>query len=275
MHETTGTIFVVQLNGCATDLLGRLAARGYQTVAHDVTQALRALSERPCDAVLLGAASFGSEGTRQLAAAARARAIPVLLASCHADGADPRRSGAAEWDGVVEASGNLELAVANIEAHLSHRQPSSGPLLATASAEASAAADPQLRRAPFVNARILIMDDDRNVRETLAQVLQHLGYTVGFAESGEAAIASYREEHEAGRPFDAVIMDLTISKGMGGLETMQRLRAIHPGIKAIISSGYAHDQAMADYRAFGFCGVIPKPYTIDKLSELLFSVLTA
>jgi DNA-binding NarL/FixJ family response regulator len=73
----------------------------------------------------------------------------------------------------------------------------------------------------------------------------------------------------SGNPFDVVILDLTVPGGMGGRETIQRLIEIDPGVKAIVSSGYANDPIMADYLSYGFSGVASKPYTIKEISEIL------
>jgi len=61
--------------------------------------------------------------------------------------------------------------------------------------------------------------------------------------------------------------------GMGGLDTLNRLRAIDPQVKALISSGYANNPVMADWAYYGFSGVVTKPYTITQLQEALHSVL--
>jgi len=74
---------------------------------------------------------------------------------------------------------------------------------------------------------------------------------------------------EAGKPFDVVIIDLTIPGGIGGQETLQHLLAMDPQVKAIVSSGYADDPVLANYADYGFKGMVVKPYTRDKLQEVL------
>jgi CheY-like chemotaxis protein len=64
-------------------------------------------------------------------------------------------------------------------------------------------------------------------------------------------------------------MDLTVPGGMGGKETMQRLLAIDPQVRAIVSSGYSQDPVMANYREFGFAGMVEKPYKIESLAKTL------
>ena len=121
--------------------------------------------------------------------------------------------------------------------------------------------------------RILLMDDEEDVRRTTGDVLKRLGYTVEFAEDGATAVELYQKMRLAGTPFDAVIMDLTIPGGMGGKETLTKLLEVDPDVKAIVSSGYSNDPIMADYRTYGFRGVVTKPYRIKDLAETLHTVL--
>lgn len=120
--------------------------------------------------------------------------------------------------------------------------------------------------------KVLVMDDDENIREVASKMLQHLGCEVDTARNGEEAIGLYFKAKEEGDPFDVVIMDLTIPGGMGGKEAIGKMRALDPTIKAIASSGYATDPIMASFREYGFSGVIPKPYKIGELSEILSEV---
>jgi DNA-binding NarL/FixJ family response regulator len=68
-------------------------------------------------------------------------------------------------------------------------------------------------------------------------------------------------------------MDLTIPGDVGGEETLAALRQIDPNLKAIVSSGYSQNPVMANYRAYGFHGVLPKPYSADQLSASIAQVL--
>ena len=121
--------------------------------------------------------------------------------------------------------------------------------------------------------RILIMDDDNRVRKVLGKLVKHLGYEVELVRDGREAIACYRRAREEGASFDAVILDLTIADGMGGKETIGKLRDIDPAVRAIVSSGYSNDPVMASCRDFGFSGVIAKPFSVQKLGQTLHQVL--
>lgn len=121
--------------------------------------------------------------------------------------------------------------------------------------------------------RILVLEDEPGVRRVLGAMLKRLDYTVAFAIEGEEAIRLYQEAADAGEPFDAVIMDLTIPGGLGGKEALARLLTIDPGVKAIVSSGYATGPVMSNYHEHGFVAALVKPYTLQELSTVLRDVL--
>ncbi len=122
---------------------------------------------------------------------------------------------------------------------------------------------------------ILLMDDEDVVRNVAGEMMAALGYTVDCAVDGAEAVGLYRKAMEAGRPYDIVILDLTVRGGMGGAEAMQRLLEIDPRVRAVVSSGYADDSILADYRAHGFCATLGKPYMIDTLSSMLERLLSS
>ncbi len=121
--------------------------------------------------------------------------------------------------------------------------------------------------------RILVMDDEDFIRELALVMLQKMGYVVALAEDGRQALAMYREALEADKPFDAVILDLTVPGGMGGKETMHQLSAVDPHVRAIVSSGYSNDPVMANHADYGFCAAVKKPYLVQEMSHVLYDVL--
>ena len=90
-----------------------------------------------------------------------------------------------------------------------------------------------------------------------------------LAEHGDEATAKYREALQAGRRFDAVILDLTIRGGKGGEATLKELLALDPAVKAVVSSGYSDSSAIAEYESRGFRACLTKPYTVDALRDML------
>jgi CheY-like chemotaxis protein len=144
-------------------------------------------------------------------------------------------------------------------------------LPASEQAPAEEAAQPApIRRG---SGRILVMDDEESIRRLLVSMLSQLGYEVEAAKEGSEAIRMYEEARAEGRPFAAVLVDLTVPGGMGGKETATRLRAIDPAVKVIVSSGYSDDPVMSEYRSYGFVDVVPKPWAPAQLSEVFQRVL--
>lgn len=121
--------------------------------------------------------------------------------------------------------------------------------------------------------RILIMDDETTICRVLSKMLGKLGYVVDSAPDGDTALQLYQQAAAQQRPFDLLIMDLTVPGGMGGKETMQRLKQINPQVRSIVSSGYSDDPIMADHQAYGFKGVILKPYSHEQVQTTIRKVL--
>lgn len=111
------------------------------------------------------------------------------------------------------------------------------------------------------------------IRKLAGEILWYLGYEVEFAKDGDEAVALYKTSMKSARPFEAVILDLTVRGGMGGKEAIQKLIEIDPDVKAIVSSGYSDDPGMTDYKQYGFSGVVAKPYTLEELGGKLSRVL--
>ena len=121
--------------------------------------------------------------------------------------------------------------------------------------------------------RILVMDDEKYIRDLASEILDQIGYEITTAVNGVEAVKLYQEARDSGQPYDVVIVDLTVPGGMGGKETIQELRRIDPEVKAIICSGYADDPIMTGFREYGFKSAIDKPYETIDLSVILHEIL--
>ncbi|MCC6528429.1 MAG: PAS domain S-box protein [Polyangiaceae bacterium] len=137
------------------------------------------------------------------------------------------------------------------------------PATATAAPErVEVATDaPSARR----SGRILAMDDEPAVRQVLHAMLTEAGYEVELVSDGARALGAWQVARALGRPFALVILDLTVREGLGGEATMRRLRELDPGVRAIVSSGYAENPVLATHAAHGFAARVVKPYTYAQL----------
>ena len=129
-------------------------------------------------------------------------------------------------------------------------------------------------RLPFAlpinaNGRVLVMDDDSAMRDLMSTMLKSLGVDVVTASEGWKATEVFLQAREDGRPFTAVILDLRVAGGLGGADTISRLRRIDPKLKAIVVSGHVDDPLMHDCRRGGFDLAMPKPFALDDLREAL------
>lgn len=120
---------------------------------------------------------------------------------------------------------------------------------------------------------VLVIDDEEGLRKVYPRILRYLGYDVAVAADGREGLDMYASAREGGRPFDLVILDLTIPGGLGGTQALDALRALDPGARIVASSGYAADPILADYRRHGFDGVLPKPFKAADLGRVVAEVL--
>ncbi len=122
--------------------------------------------------------------------------------------------------------------------------------------------------------KILIMDDDPMISDTVKETLEDLGYNVIVSSNGSKALLIYEEEHLKGEPFDLLILDLTVPGELGGLETLQILHQKYPDITALATSGYLDNPVLADPEKYGFFDKIEKPYHIDDFIALIHKAVT-
>jgi signal transduction histidine kinase/ActR/RegA family two-component response regulator len=121
--------------------------------------------------------------------------------------------------------------------------------------------------------RILVLDDDPEVSEVVQSMLRNLGYEVELSSKSGDAIARYSEAKKSGRPFTAVILDLTMPGDRGGKEVIKDLRKIDPDIKAVVSSGYSDDAVLANFSKYGFRAALVKPFKTRHLGEALHKAI--
>jgi two-component system cell cycle sensor histidine kinase/response regulator CckA len=117
------------------------------------------------------------------------------------------------------------------------------------------------------------MDDEDMIRKIAGSMLMRLGYDTEITQEGSEAINIYQQAMDSEYPFDAVILDLNVKAGLGGLDTIKELKAMDPPVKAIISSGLSNDPVMICFKEHGFQGVLPKPYKMKDIEDELQKLL--
>jgi len=117
--------------------------------------------------------------------------------------------------------------------------------------------------------KILVVDDDQGMLDTLMDVLSATGYETSVAASGNAAL----EMAQAGR-FDLVLMDVQMP-GLNGVQVLHALRVLHPTIVVIMMTAYTGDELVAEsQRTTGF-SVLSKPLDLDQVLPLVKSIVSS
>jgi two-component system, cell cycle sensor histidine kinase and response regulator CckA len=126
---------------------------------------------------------------------------------------------------------------------------------------------------PAHKKRILLMDDEQMILDIVSRMLGHLGYEVTTCTDGAQAIAAFAKSKSHSEPFDVVMMDLVIPNGVGGQDAVHTIKKIDPGAKVIASSGHLEHPVMQDHKSFGFNAVLEKPYKLEKLQQVIETVM--
>jgi PAS domain S-box-containing protein len=122
--------------------------------------------------------------------------------------------------------------------------------------------------------KILVVDGEEMVRDVTGGMLNYMGCRVGFAKNGLEALARYRKALDAGEPFDAVILDLSLPGGPDAIETMKKLQQIHPGVRVVASTGDSGNPVMGQLKELGFRALVLRPYRSAQLGQALSKVLS-
>ncbi|MCB1203182.1 MAG: response regulator [Verrucomicrobiae bacterium] len=134
--------------------------------------------------------------------------------------------------------------------------------------------EPVATTAPVSQApRILVVDDEQAMQLLAAAIIKKSGFEADSASSGEEAVELYRKSAQDGQPYSAVVMDLALPGGISGLEATLAIKQIDGNAKVIVSSGYLEQNARNAALEHGFAGILPKPYTAERLTSELRWVL--
>jgi CheY-like chemotaxis protein len=117
---------------------------------------------------------------------------------------------------------------------------------------------------------ILLVEDEAGVRLMVGRALRRLGYQVYEAEHGQAAMRLWQTH---GAAMDLLLTDMVMPEGMTGLELVDQLRVLKPGLKAIISSGYSTEAVETGMPEKSGVTYLAKPYELSKLAEVVRNCL--
>lgn len=122
--------------------------------------------------------------------------------------------------------------------------------------------------------RVLVMDDDENIRMIAGFYLERCGFSADFAEDGKQAVELYGTALSQGRRYAAVIMDLSVPGRMGGLEAIARISKVDPDLIAFISSGSPEFIDQVEIERLSIRGILSKPFREDDISLLIEAIGT-
>jgi PAS domain S-box-containing protein len=117
--------------------------------------------------------------------------------------------------------------------------------------------------------KILLMDDEPEVRDFSSELFKYLEYQYTLTKNGDETIEAFKKAIDDKQPYDIVILDLIIPGGIGGKEVLSKLKEIDPKVKAIVSSGYSHDPIIANYQKHGFVSALVKPYRAEDMANTI------
>jgi CheY-like chemotaxis protein len=122
--------------------------------------------------------------------------------------------------------------------------------------------------------RVLIVDDEDDLRRVARMILDRCGYQVVEADNGQDALKIYQSLYRSGSTPDVVLMDLTLRGGMDGGETAAQLLKFDPEARIVVTSGSVNSDVQLSYLERGFLGVLPKPYEAGELTQMVHGVIS-
>ncbi|HYF34898.1 MAG TPA: ATP-binding protein, partial [Prosthecobacter sp.] len=122
--------------------------------------------------------------------------------------------------------------------------------------------------------RVLIVDDEDDLRKVAHMILKRCGYSVVECDNGQDAVKIYQSLARTDTPPDVVLMDLTLRGGMNGGETAEEILRFDPDARLIVTSGSVNEEVQMTFLEKGFLGVLPKPYEAGELTQMVHQVIT-
>jgi signal transduction histidine kinase/CheY-like chemotaxis protein len=122
--------------------------------------------------------------------------------------------------------------------------------------------------------KVLIVDDEDDLRKVAHMILTRCGYEVVQCDNGQDAVKIYQSLFRTGTPPDVVLMDLTLRGGMNGTETAAEILHLDPDARIVCTSGSVTQEVQMVFLERGFVGVLPKPYEAGELTQTVHRIAT-
>jgi PAS domain S-box-containing protein len=133
-------------------------------------------------------------------------------------------------------------------------------------------ARPAADSTPAAPCRVLLMDDEQSILAIGSKSLGDIGCTVTTAGEGGEAADLFRTAFRDGKPFDVVVLDLTVPGGKGGRQALDEMKNVDPSVRAVATSGYSDDPVMSDPCVYGFTAKLAKPYLMEDLQKTVVGI---
>lgn len=116
---------------------------------------------------------------------------------------------------------------------------------------------------PGVRRRVLVCDDERNIRLTLSQVLESMGLDVDTAVNGQDAL-----ERLGQQAYGLLLLDVRMP-GLDGMEVLRRVREVQPGVRVIMITAHGTVESAVEAMKLGAVDFIQKPFSVDEIRALV------
>jgi signal transduction histidine kinase/CheY-like chemotaxis protein len=144
-----------------------------------------------------------------------------------------------------------------------------GDAVISVATDSSVVSAPARRPRPRPGPHVLVVDDEANIRDLIASLLEDDGLTVEASGDGAEAVRVFaRDPHR----YALAVVDL-IMPGLGGQDVIRELRALRPGLPTVVVSGFSDRELPADVRTGGPTALLPKPFRIDQFAAVVNATL--